>query len=62
MRDVRVPIGTREILLKHPTYGDRREFVEVMYDRAVNVKPTMNGPASTGAPRLLPLSRAKGRS
>ncbi len=63
LRDVRVPIGTREIVLKHPTYGDRREFVEVLYDRTVSVQPKMSGPSGwAGAPKLLPLSRAKAKT
>jgi hypothetical protein len=63
MRDVRVPIGTREVIVKHPSFGERREFVEVLADRTVHVQPNTNGPGGpSSAPRLLPLSRPKAKA
>jgi CheY-like chemotaxis protein len=32
LRDLFVPIGTREILVRHPDFGERRETVEVRFD------------------------------
>jgi CheY-like chemotaxis protein len=59
MQNVRVAIGTREVVVKHPSFGERREVVEVMADRAVLVQPNTNPGSSSGAPKLLPLSRPK---
>jgi hypothetical protein len=60
---LRVPIGTREILVKHPSFGERREFVEVLAGRAVDIQvnPSATG-RSTGAPKLLPLSRPRAKT
>jgi len=60
LQDVPVPIGTREILVRHPEFGERREVVEVRQHRTNVVQPrtVVPGPAG-GPPRLLPLSRPK---
>jgi CheY-like chemotaxis protein len=59
IQNVRVAIGTREVVVRHPSFGERREVVEVMADRAVLVQPNTNPGGSSGAPKLLPLSRPK---
>ena len=60
IQEARVPIGTREVIVRHPSFGERREFVEVMADRAVMVQPNTNpGAGPSGTPKLLPLSRPK---
>ena len=62
LQDVPVPIGTREVVVKHPSFGERREFVEVLHNRATQVRPYIASPAAIppGAPpKLLPLSRPK---
>jgi len=57
--EVAVPIGTREIVVKHSSFGERREFVEVRRGASVSVTPRGNTVPGGGTPRLLPLSRPK---
>jgi len=57
---VQVPIGTRDIVVKEPAGGEKRQSVEVKYGQTNDVllvPPTGAGEASPGAPRLAPLSQ-----
>jgi hypothetical protein len=67
MADVTVPIGTRELLFRHPLYGDRRQTVEVGAGGPTDVTAAFpNAPDATrspepaaqgsAVPRLAPLS------
>jgi hypothetical protein len=62
MQAVPVPIGTREVVVRHPSFGERREYVEVMAERAVQVQPNTNPGGSSAPPKLLPLSRPRAKA
>jgi hypothetical protein len=57
---VQVPIGTRDIVVKDPNGGERRQSVEVKYGQTTEVSlatQTGGGDGSNAAPRLAPLSQ-----
>ena len=58
--DVAVPIGTREIVVKHPALGERRQSVEVSAGATALVSLALADatadPAPAATPRLAPLS------
>ena len=58
VQNVSVPIGTREVLVRHSSFGERREFVEVRSGAVTQVTPH-GSLAPSGPPKLLPLSRPK---
>ena len=60
LQDIAVPIGTREVVMRHPSFGEHREFVEVRRGASTLVTPRPTT-GLTGAPRLLPLSRPKAK-
>ena len=35
--DISVPLGTREVLVRHPQFGERRQTVEVTYGSPTQV-------------------------
>lgn len=53
---VPVPIGTREILVRHPALGERREYVEVRYGEiaevSINRRETVDPATAYPLPRL----------
>jgi hypothetical protein len=51
-----VAIGTREVLVKHPQLGERRQSVEVVADRPVELNVAFEGATPRTPPRLAPLS------
>jgi hypothetical protein len=52
---ISVPIGTREVLVRHPELGERREGVEVRYGEITEVRVTPGRPAApSGNPYPLP--------
>jgi hypothetical protein len=58
--DISVPLGTREVLVRHPLFGERRQTVEVVYGTPTQVsmlqqEGTAGSPADA-ASRLAPLS------
>jgi hypothetical protein len=58
--DIPVPIGTREVVVRHPQFGERRQSVEVTSGAPTEVTIALdNEPAPTpvtSTPRLAPLS------
>jgi hypothetical protein len=54
---VPVPIGTREVLVRHPQFGERRQSVEVFYGEPASVTIVLEGAGTRRPPQLLPLSR-----
>ena len=56
LHDAPVPIGTREIVLRHPEAGESRYTAEVRYGETTQVGPKGSGPPSDPS-KLLPLSR-----
>jgi hypothetical protein len=59
---VQVPIGTREVIVKHREYGEKRQAVEVVYGRPVEVSLRLDNNVASGParPRLAPLSAPPG--
>jgi hypothetical protein len=60
--DILAPIGTREVVVRHPDYGVRRAVVEVKHDIMAEVtlmlERAVDGqPSSPAVPQLPPLSR-----
>jgi len=54
---VSVPIGAREVLVRHPQLGERRQSVEVVNGRLVDLNINLGGTTNTQPqPRLAPLS------
>jgi hypothetical protein len=54
-----VAIGTREVLVRHPKFGERRQSVEIVADRPTELSVAFEGAgARTPPPRLAPLSMA----
>jgi hypothetical protein len=51
-----VAIGTREVLVKHPQLGERRQSGEVVADRPVELNVAFEGATPRTPPRLAPLS------
>ena len=57
MAAIQIPIGTREVTVRHPQFGERRQSVEVMGDRPVELNVTLEGSnAPRTQPKLAPLS------
>ena len=58
--DISVPLGTREVLVRHPLFGERRQTVEVTYGSPTQVSLLQQEPAGgspqDAASRLAPLS------
>jgi hypothetical protein len=52
-----VPIGTRDVVVRHAQYGERRQSVDVVAGRPTELTVILDGTASPKAqPRLAPLS------
>jgi hypothetical protein len=51
-----VAIGTRDVLVRHPQFGERRQSVEVVADRPVELSVPFDGATPRTPPRLAPLS------
>jgi hypothetical protein len=60
--DIPVPLGTREVLVRHPLFGERRQTVEVTYGAPTPVSMMQQEPGagspSDAASKLAPLSAA----
>ncbi len=60
--ELSVPIGTREIVVRHPDFGERAESVEVTTGQTARVTVVLarseSAPLTNAAPRLAPLSMA----
>jgi len=60
--DISVPLGTREVLVRHPLFGERRQTVEVTYGSPTQVSMLQQesgaGSPQDAASRLAPLSAA----
>jgi hypothetical protein len=57
--DISVPLGTREVLVRHPLFGERRQMVEVTYGAPTQVSMMQQegaGSPADAASRLAPLS------
>ena len=52
-----VAIGTREVVVKDPAFGERRESVEVKYGETAELTVMPAAAGSTAPPRLAPLSQ-----
>jgi hypothetical protein len=51
-----VQIGTREVVVRHPQYGERRASVEVKLGQTADVSLTFDEPSRGAAPTMPPLS------
>jgi hypothetical protein len=62
--ELSVPIGSREVVVRHPTFGERRRTVDVTYGGPTQVSMATQEQASGApdAPRLAPLSAGPPRS
>ena len=60
--DISVPLGTREVLVRHPLFGERRQTVEVTYGAPTQVSMLQQesgaGSPQDAASKLAPLSAA----
>ena len=57
MSAIQIPIGTREVTVRHPQFGERRQSVEVMGDRRTELTVVLEGSsAARTQPKLAPLS------
>ena len=60
--DISVPLGTREVLVRHPLFGERRQTVEVTYGAPTQVsmlqQESAPGSPQDAASKLAPLSVA----
>ena len=57
--DISVPLGTREVLVRHPLFGERRQTVEVTYGAPTQVSLLQESGAGSpqdAASKLAPLS------
>jgi hypothetical protein len=55
--ELHVPIGTREVMVRHGEMGERRQSVEVIYGQTTELTLGFGfDPVSAGIPRLAPLS------
>jgi hypothetical protein len=52
-----VPIGRREVLVRHPQFGEQRQAVDVFFGQAADVTIVLEGAGPRQPPQLLPLSR-----
>jgi hypothetical protein len=59
MDAIAVPIGTRDVVVKDPAFGERRESVEVKFGETAALTMMPAGAAAEPAvsPRLAPLSQ-----
>jgi hypothetical protein len=54
---IQVPIGTREVLVRHPQFGERRQSVDIVRGQPVDLSVILKeADAPRTAPRLAPLS------
>jgi hypothetical protein len=54
---VQVPIGTREVLVRHPQFGERRQSVDIVLGQPVELSVILKDASAPGTPpRLAPLS------
>jgi len=55
---IQLPIGTREVLVRHPQLGERRQSVDIILGQPVDLTVILKdgGNAPRTAPRLAPLS------
>jgi hypothetical protein len=52
-----VPLGSREVLIRHPELGERRQSVEIIAGKTVELSAVLSGNAAPKTPpRLAPLS------
>ena len=56
---IKVPIGAREVLVRHPQFGERRQSVDIVMGKPVELSVVLDRTASPSPqtpPRLAPLS------
>jgi hypothetical protein len=53
LREVTVPIGTREVVFRHPQYGERRQMVEVGAGAPADVTVSFGAVAAADAAAAL---------
>ena len=58
---ISVPIGTREVIVKHPDLGERRQSVEVTSGKPVELSVVFEGAAHPARTALAPLSMPPAR-
>ena len=61
--DISVPLGTREVLVRHPLFGERRQTVEVTYGAPTQVSLLQQESGAGSSPqdaasKMPPLSAA----
>ncbi len=50
MGDISVPLGTREVIVRHPVHGERKQTVEVTYGTTTQLALPQEDAANTAAP------------
>jgi PEGA domain len=53
---IQVPIGTREVLVRHPQLGEHRQSVDIVLGQPVDLSVILRDGNTSSTPRLAPLS------